>query len=518
MRAADLEPQVPYPGARNPWKSTCMQCGDVCAPTLDNVKRRGGGCVQCGRKRGGDKRSGRPSPNRLDPDEAVAVMRAADLEPQVPYPGSCKPWTSVCLKCGHDCAPTFDRVKRGSGCGQCGRKRGGEKRSGRPSPNRLDANEAVAVMRAADLDPQVPYPGAGKPWTSVCLKCGDVCAPTLTNVKRGQGCAQCGHKRAGEKRSGRPAPNRLDPDDAVAAMRAANLKPQVPYPGAGNPWKSICMKCGDVCAPTLTNVKRRGRGCISCGNQQSSDTQSTPPAEAEAEMRAAGIEPSGQYPGTRSPWKGQCLSCGRLVSPKLVNIRGGTTGCRHCGLARGGLARRVEAEAAVQVMLDAGLKPLEPYSTSNAPWKSRCLVCKRIVTPLFLNVQRRGKGCGYCAGTIVDAGEAAAFMRGLGVEPLEPYPGSHQQWRCVCTKCNTKITPSYANARRNLAACLNCATHGMSFGDPEVVYLLHHEEFQALKVGIASQVSRTDRIAHHAFKGWKAIATWSTPTGEPSRV
>jgi hypothetical protein len=53
----------------------------------------------------------------------------------------------------------------------------------------------------------------------------------------------------------------------------------------------------------------------------------------------------------------------------------------------------------------------------------------------------------------------------------------------------------------------------MSFGDPAVVYLLHHEEFQALKVGIASQVSRTDRIAHHAFKGWKAIATWSTPTG-----
>jgi hypothetical protein len=36
---------------------------------------------------------------------------------------------------------------------------------------------------------------------------------------------------------------------------------------------------------------------------------------------------------------------------------------------------------------------------------------------------------------------------------------------------------------------------------------------QNRRAGIASHASRTDRIAHHAFRGWKRIATWSTPTG-----
>src|SRR5258708_8604492 len=68
MRAADLEPQVPYPGARNPWKSTCMQCGDVCAPTLDNVTRRQCPCHHGCRQRVDNKPSGPPSTNRFDPE------------------------------------------------------------------------------------------------------------------------------------------------------------------------------------------------------------------------------------------------------------------------------------------------------------------------------------------------------------------------------------------------------------------------------------------------------------------
>lgn len=170
----------------------------------------------------------------------------------------------------------------------------------------LDPEIAVKGMRAAGLEPQVPYPGAGKPWKSRCTEFGHDSAPTYTNVmKRRTGCPTCAHKKAGEKRAGRSPANRLNSDDAVAVMRAAGLEPTVLYPGARTPWKSKCLKCGSDCAPRLDGVKNQGHGgCRNCGYQQSCETQSTPHADAVAEMPAAGNRPLGPYPGARSAWKG----------------------------------------------------------------------------------------------------------------------------------------------------------------------------------------------------------------------
>lgn len=361
----------------------------------------------------------------------------------------------------------------------------------------------------------MPYPGAGKPWKCKCIKFGHQCAPTYTNVmKRETGCPVCAHKKAGQRRLGRPPANRLDPKGALAAMRAAGLEPKVAYPGAAKPWKSKCLKCGSDCAPRLDSVKNRGSGgCRKCANQASSERQATPHADAVAEMRAAGIEPLGRYPGARSPWKSRCMTCQRSISPKLMTVRSGSGGCTYCRHTKIGIAKRVTEDKAVQVMRNAGLEPLEPYPTSSKPWKCLCLVCNRTVTPMYLNVKRRGKGCGYCVGRLVEADEALAFMRSRGVEPQEPFPGRHTPWKCVCLTCNTKISPNYGNARKGQGLCQKCATHGMSFGAPAVVYLLCHDDFEALKVGIASQVSRTDRLEYHQFQGWKLIKVWETPTG-----
>lgn len=61
---------------------------------------------------------------------------------------------------------------------------------------------------------------------------------------------------------------RLDPVEAVAIMRAAGFEPEGPYPGSGAPWKCICLKCGDECAPRFSKVRVRGSGCRRCGHQR----------------------------------------------------------------------------------------------------------------------------------------------------------------------------------------------------------------------------------------------------------
>lgn len=52
-------------------------------------------------------------------------------------------------------------------------------------PGRIDAGEAVAVMRAAGLEPLEPYPGANVAWNSRCVKNAHQVAPTFTSVRVG---------------------------------------------------------------------------------------------------------------------------------------------------------------------------------------------------------------------------------------------------------------------------------------------------------------------------------------------
>ncbi len=47
-------------------------------------------------------------------------------------------------------------------------------------------------------------------------------------------------------------------------MRAVELEPQVPYPGANKPWKCICMNCGNKVGPHYTSIQQGRRGCRFC--------------------------------------------------------------------------------------------------------------------------------------------------------------------------------------------------------------------------------------------------------------
>ncbi len=62
-------------------------------------------------------------------------------------------------------------------------------------------------------------------------------------------------------------------------------------------------------------------------------------------------------------------------------------------------------------------------------------------------------------------------------------------------------------------ACRYCADSGLDFAAPGIVYLLVNNRWQALKVGITTTASKTDRILAHTKRGWSVLSTWSTATG-----
>jgi len=109
------------------------------------------------------------------------------------------------------------------------------------------------------------------------------------------------------------------------------------------------------------------------------------------------------------------------------------------------MAGKLSHDEAAEVMLAAGLTPLEQYQNSKQPWKCECQICKAVVTPAFSSVQTGQGGCRSCALSAQAAKrkmtdeEASIVMFENGFKPLEPYPGNQKKWRCECTTCGNEV-------------------------------------------------------------------------------
>lgn len=293
MRAAGLEPEEPYPGlVTKPWPCVCVNCGNRVTPMYSNI-RSGGGCRFC-------------AGQVVIPAEAERVMREAGLIPQEPYPGSARPWRSICATSGHVVTPMYATVKNGRGCRVCGRERMRKKKT-------LSENDARLVMISRGLIPQVPYPGSGRPWKCLCESCGNTVTPMLGTVRKGHGCKFC-------------AGMIVVADEAIQVMRSAGLEPKDPYPGAGKPWLCVCTKCQRRVNPRLSDVRVGRAGCKYCAGR------TVDPVDADTKMRETGFIPQGPYPGSEKPWHCICVTCGREVTPVWSKVRKGT-GCRYCAVS-----------------------------------------------------------------------------------------------------------------------------------------------------------------------------------------
>ena len=50
----------------------------------------------------------------------------------------------------------------------------------------------------------------------------------------------------------------------------------------------------------------------------------------------------------------------------------------------------------------------------------------------------------------------ADTMREAELEPLEPFPGAHRPWRCLCQRCGANVSPRYANVHQRGRGCDPC--------------------------------------------------------------
>ena len=372
--------------------------------------------------------------NKPDLKKINANMRKAQLKPLEPYKSALSKWKCLHIPCGEVVYPKYNWIQQGQGgCRTCRYIKSG-------NANRMPEIEAIAIMLKAKLQPLVPYTNSATKWLSTCLRCGGSASPTLSDIQGGHGgCLPCGYKATADK-------TRMSSKKAAEVMVGAGYKPLEPYKNSSSPWKCMCNKCGKVSHPILSATQFQKSRCTYCaGNKMDAK-------DAVKIMRSAKLRPLEPYVDSKSPWKCQCLRCENIVSPTFGGVSSGQGGCSSCGKKAGGDKNRTSQESAIQFMLEAKLKPLEPYKNRHTPWKSQCLKCGAIVKPML--------------GTVLSG-----------------------------------------------SGCISCTPFGINLEKPSYLYLITNFDFNAHKVGIGNIKRTDDRLGKFIKRGWQAHKVWQTETG-----
>ena len=78
------------------------------------------------------------------------------------------------------------------------------------------------------------------------------------------------------------------------------------------------------------------------------------------------------------------------------------------------------------------------------------------MSPAYGSVRSGHNPCRYCARPRVEADHAAAVLLAAGADPLDPFPGPHDEWRCRCLTCGAEVRPRYTSIRAGRGPCRRC--------------------------------------------------------------
>jgi hypothetical protein len=229
---------------------------------------------------------------------------------------------------------------------------------------------------------------------------------------------------------------KLTEEEAVQFMLENGIKPLESFKSALSLWECECLTCGENIITKYSRIQQGG-GCAFCAGKKVNLV------EANLIMAKANLEPLEEYSKASAKWKCRCLVCKRIVYPAYGNIKSGQNGCSFC------TGQSVDVEEALQKMKLANLSPLTGYTKGKDKWKSKCLICQRIVFPTYNQIQQGSGGCKYCSKRYIEKSEVVQFMLERRLKPLEEYSKASAKWLCECLVCGSKISVEYSNVSKS---------------------------------------------------------------------
>lgn len=306
-----------------------------------------------------------------------------------------------------------------------------------------DKRELSAIEEVAkfNLRPIEAFPGPKVSWRCVCNICENQVYRSLQVLRRSNHpCPFC--KSKDFKNS-----NRLPDHVAVEVMKAAGFEPLEPYVSSGTPWRSQCLKCGEISTPRLGNVKGLNSGCKNC-NRNQSDLE-----EVASRLKKLNLELIGEYVSSRQENQIRCLNCETIFRSTTRRIFDSENPCPNCREE----IRKDFIERVNSIFEMAGLTPKVPYKNSSTPRLCVCQSCNREVSPTYNSLKTSKSGCRYCSKLLIDPDDANNLMLSNNLKPLDSFQSGKTPWRSVCLICNSECFPRFANIKSGNGGCQVCA-------------------------------------------------------------
>ncbi len=496
---ADFDLLQQYVDSGTAHRCLCRRCGSKCTASYTSVRQGQRGCKKC-------KAELMSRARILDPKEVDELFRKSGMEPLEPYLGASKPRKSRCLTCGKIGTPTYTTLRTGHlGCKDCGYK---IVKSKLISLKR-DLKKIEQIFREANLEPLEEFQGANNPRRCRCLVCKKIVSPRYGSLQQGQGgCIFCGAKLRGENQ-------RTSQETADAVCASKNITPLEPFISVDTPRNCKCNECGKTSKSRLKELVRgKASGCRYCGYKKAGLSQRLSQDLVDLVFLEKNLKPKESYKGASTPRLCECLICGALVRPQYESLKSGQGGCIQCGYKNGGRKNALPESIALKILTRAKLKPLEEYPGRDKPWKCIHTTCGREVKPSIASISNGRGGCIYCGRATTSSKQripqdiAYSIMENSGFKPLTKYESRVTPWKSIHSKCGYEVAPTLSSIAAG-GGCKYCAETGIDYKAPGILYLMKHEEFQAVKVGISSTKARKLRIPTHTRFGWVLIRQWN---------
>lgn len=129
--------------------------------------------------------------------------------------------------------------------------------------------------------------------------------------------------------------------------------------------------------------------------------------------------------------------------------------------------KRINPETAQAFMLNAGYKPLEPYTKSHNKWKCLHISCGEIVYPSYHSIAQGQGGCFACGRKItadkrrLSDAITIEIMLNAKLQPLEPYKDVNKPWKSKCLECGKTVSPTLTNIKNGQSGCKFCSSKAL---------------------------------------------------------
>ena len=365
---------------------------------------------------------------------------------------------------------------------------------------RTSPEEAARIMQEAGLMPLEDFTMVTAAWECQCIRCGRTYSTTLHRVKQGKGCPFC-------------AGNRVDIQDVMNRMRAADLEPLEPYQKNSVKWRAIHTVCGSEVRVRYADIRNGQGGCTVCRYDKIAKVLRTPDERAAQIAKAAGGVPLEDFKNIHTPWSMRCSGCGNTTSPMLANVMRGQGICMQC---RPKTPVVTETEALNYIAMKR-LEPMEPYKSAQSRWLLRCQICEKADNYVYSWMKAQNYGCVYCSRHKVDPDEALLLFREMGFEPIGSYVNARQAIQVCCKACGRTSQKRYDDLRRG-KGCRYCQTSALWLDKPAYFYVVENFDLGAIKVGIGNVGRKVDRITSHRRQGWECLFKHTFQTGEEAFI